>query len=317
MTFGGTCGTNSSPKHLRSAYHFDRLKILLPYFSQVPIGRIPQGTRNASSAPHAHATEQVSDTTVNRDLEALRHMLYWAVDEGLLAGESVVSDAARSRAAKARIVMTVAEEDRLLNAGLAPSPPDHHRRALHRYAARGDPDPAMGACRSHPWTAFRNPFQNGRGEEGLRFHSRKSFFPSLPENRKPRVVFLFKDPTDPRNQNCLEGRYSPSGHPLLPVHDLTTRASTAAYGIPAVMQEVRKALMGHSSGEARTVSTPTSSFPLSAKRSGSSTAWSNSNSKRHKETLMTAQKTGDPATPRSPANGSKRNGNRGRKEARV
>ena len=64
-------------------YHLDRLKVLLPYFAETPIGRI---TKNLAQAyrKHRHALKRLTDTTVNRDLECLRHLLYWALDEGLL-----------------------------------------------------------------------------------------------------------------------------------------------------------------------------------------------------------------------------------------
>jgi len=65
-------------------YHIDRLKLLLPYWGKTEIGRITKAGAREYRA-HRHRTKKnLSDTTVNRDLEALRHMLFWSVDEGIL-----------------------------------------------------------------------------------------------------------------------------------------------------------------------------------------------------------------------------------------
>ena len=64
-------------------WHFERLKILLPYWGDVPIGRIHKAMV-ADYRRRRHAEKKITETTVNRDLEALRHLLFWAVDEGLL-----------------------------------------------------------------------------------------------------------------------------------------------------------------------------------------------------------------------------------------
>jgi integrase len=101
----------ASPK----PYHLDRLKILLPYFSEVPIGRIHKGLAREFRA-NRHAQKQVSDTTINRDLEALRHMLYWAADEGLLAANPLARMPLVRERRKPRMVMNVGEEVRLLAA---------------------------------------------------------------------------------------------------------------------------------------------------------------------------------------------------------
>src|SRR5258708_17017682 len=65
-------------------YHLDRLKVLLPYFGESPIGRISKpGVREFRRDRHKEKPK-LSETTLNRDVEVLRHLLYWAVDEGFL-----------------------------------------------------------------------------------------------------------------------------------------------------------------------------------------------------------------------------------------
>jgi site-specific recombinase XerD len=65
---------------------------------------------------YRHTQKQVSDTTVNRDLEGLRHILYWAVDEGFLATNPLSRMPLVRERRIPRRVMSVAEEGRLLQA---------------------------------------------------------------------------------------------------------------------------------------------------------------------------------------------------------
>src|ERR1700674_4594248 len=67
----------------RKQWHIDRLKVLLPHWSEIPIGQIHK-SMVTEYRRRRHAAKTVTDTTINRDLEALRHILFWAVDEGLL-----------------------------------------------------------------------------------------------------------------------------------------------------------------------------------------------------------------------------------------
>ena len=80
------------------AYHRDRAKMLLPFFSETPIGQITKNDiaryrkhrheehrRKATNADH----KPLSETTVNRDIEVIRHLLFWAVDEGFIAANPI------------------------------------------------------------------------------------------------------------------------------------------------------------------------------------------------------------------------------------
>lgn len=94
-------------------YHLDRLKVLLPYWSETAIGRITRAAARDYRAAR-HAAKSISDTTVNRDLEALRHMLFWAVDEGLLLTNPLSRVQMIRRRPVPRLVVSVEEEDKLL-----------------------------------------------------------------------------------------------------------------------------------------------------------------------------------------------------------
>jgi integrase len=64
-------------------YYIERTKALLSYFADTPLCEI---TRPLADEFRRHRKDRaaVKDATVNRDLEAMRRILFWAVDEGIL-----------------------------------------------------------------------------------------------------------------------------------------------------------------------------------------------------------------------------------------
>ncbi len=64
-------------------YHTERLNKLLPYFGDLPLNEVTR-LQAEEYRRHRKNADRVTDTTVNRDLEALRHILFYAVDRGLL-----------------------------------------------------------------------------------------------------------------------------------------------------------------------------------------------------------------------------------------
>lgn len=96
-------------------WHRDRLKPLLPFFGDIAISRIGRSqVRQYRQARHQSKT--LTETTLNRDIECLRHLLYWALDEGFLA----VNPLARIQLARIRRkkkpVLSLEEEKLLLQA---------------------------------------------------------------------------------------------------------------------------------------------------------------------------------------------------------
>jgi len=94
-------------------FHVERSKAFLPYFAEKPIGAI---TKNEiiRYRRERHKQKKLSETTLNRDVEVLRHVLFWAVEEGILAANPL----ARSRLPRARRIkrpiLSITEEERLL-----------------------------------------------------------------------------------------------------------------------------------------------------------------------------------------------------------
>ena len=114
MTFGDLAArflAEGAPK----PYHADRLKVLLPFWRETPIGRI---TKNMTRAyrESRHREKQLTDTTVNRDLECARNILFWAVDEGLLLTNPLSRMRLERERKRKRPVLSLAEEDLLLAA---------------------------------------------------------------------------------------------------------------------------------------------------------------------------------------------------------
>jgi integrase len=96
-------------------WHLDRLKVLLPFFGEFSIGRITKNlTREYRQWRHRH--KALTDTTVNRDLECLRHILFWAVDEGLLLTNPLSRMRLERERKRKRPVMSLDEEELLLQA---------------------------------------------------------------------------------------------------------------------------------------------------------------------------------------------------------
>jgi integrase len=96
-------------------HHLDRLKHLLPYFEEYLLRSITRATVREYRAAR-HAAKSMSDATINRDVAVLRHLLYWAVDEGLLVSNPLARLRLAPERRAPRPVLTIHEEDLLLTA---------------------------------------------------------------------------------------------------------------------------------------------------------------------------------------------------------
>ncbi len=162
MTFGELAAlflAESGPK----PYHVDRLKILLPYFADTTIGDINRGVAREYRKYRHEKKKPISETTVNRDLEVLRHILFWAVDAGYLAANSLSRMPMVRERRKARPVMSL---DRGSTTALTrgTTPPSARRlRPRLWHEARGTSHAALGAYRLYPSAALSHSLQNGGG----------------------------------------------------------------------------------------------------------------------------------------------------------
>jgi integrase len=228
-------------------YHLDRLKVLLPYFADYPIGRITKGLVR-SYRTRRHSEKQLSETTLNRDIEVLRHLLYWAVDEGLLTTNPIARVPMVRERRKPRPIMNLAEEDKLLLAA-APHLQPIIVIALDTGMRRGElltqrfehidlnrqvlsvthSKTAEGEAREIPLTARLVALLSARAKcDGL--------------------VLTFKARPLTRIKTAWKTAIRRAGIRTFRFHDLRHTFNTRLMEA-GVMPDVRKALMGHSSGE--------------------------------------------------------------------
>jgi integrase len=246
MTFGELAARFLAGGESR-AWHLDRLKVLLPYWSETPIGRIHK-SMVADYRRRRHAQKTITDTTVNRDLEALRHILFWAVDEGFLAVNPLTRLRLVPERRKPRSVMSVEEERKLL-AAAAP-----HLREI--VATSLDTGMRRGELLNQRWEhvdfnrkllfVSRSKTAGGEGREiplTERVHS------LLFSRRQPEgLVFTFHNRPVRIIKTAWKAAIRRAGIRYYRFHDLRHTFNTRLMEA-GVMQEIRKALMGHSTGE--------------------------------------------------------------------
>jgi integrase len=229
------------------AYHLDRLKLLLPFFTDCTIGSIHKGLVREYRA-RRHHERNVSDTTINRDIEAFRHILYWAVDEGFLSANPLARIRMERERRKPRPILALAEEDGLL-AAAAP-----HLKPI--IIAALDTGMRRGEILQQRWEhidldrqlLFVTRSKTAEGE-AREIPLTGRLLALLMAIRKPDgTVFTFRERPLHRIKTEWKAALRRSGIRLLRFHDLRHTFNTRLMEA-GVMQEVRKALMGHSSGE--------------------------------------------------------------------
>ena len=229
-------------------YHVDRLKVLLPYFADTPIGEITKGAaREYRKYRHEHK-KPLSETTVNRDLEVLRHLLFWAADEGYLAANSLSRMPMVRERRKARAVMSLEDEARLL--------PQAAPHLLPLVIAALDTGMRRGELLTQRWEhvdfsrrlLFVTHSKTAGGEAREIPLTTRLFELLSAAPRTEGLVFLFKGRPLHNIKKAWATAIRRAGIRYYRFHDLRHTFNTRLMEA-GVMQEVRKALMGHSSGE--------------------------------------------------------------------
>lgn len=228
-------------------YHLDRLKVLLPHFGECPIGRISKPLVR-DYRKERHAEKRLTETTVNRDVEVLRHLLYWAVDEGFLT----VNPLARIRLVRGRRqprpVMSLSEETKLI-AAAAPHLGPIIIAALDTGMRRGE---LLSQRREH--IDFNRhvllvTHSKTAGGEAREIPLSARLAALLSACHKPEeLIFTFKDRPIHRIKTAWKAAVRRAGIRYFRFHDLRHTFNTRLMEA-GIVQDVRKALMGHSSGE--------------------------------------------------------------------
>jgi integrase len=228
-------------------YHLDRLKMLLPYFGECPIGRVSKPLVR-EYRKERHAEKRLTETTLNRDVEVLRHLLYWALDEGFLTANPLARIRLVRARRKPRPVMNVAEEAKVI-AAAAPHLAPIIIAALDSGMRRGE---LLTQRREHidfnrrVLLVTHSKTAGGEARE-IPLTARLAELLSASPNREG-LVFTFKGRPLCRIKTAWKAAIRRAGIRYSRFQDLRHTFNTRLMEA-GVVQDVRKALMGHSSGE--------------------------------------------------------------------
>jgi integrase len=246
MTFGALYArflANGSAK----AWHIDRSKPLLPYWSDLPIGRIHKSLA-VDYRRKRHAEKLLTDTTINRDLEALRHILFWAAEEGLLLANPLAHLRLVPERRRPRTVISLAEECKLL-AACAP-----HLGSI--IVAAVDTGMRRGELLHQRWEHIdfnrkvlfvtRSKTAGGQGRE---IPLTERVYSLLVSKRQPEgLVFTFQNRPIKAVKTAWKAAIRRACIRYYRFHDLR-HAFNSRLMEAGVIQDVRRVLMGHSTGE--------------------------------------------------------------------
>ena len=254
MTFGELytkfiAEADVKPHHLERARHF------LGFFADMPIGQITKNDavryRKLRHEWHRRKygkdAKPLSETTVNRDLEVVRHILFWAADEGFIQGNPLTRVRMVRERRVRRPVIPVGEEVKLL-AACAP-----HLRAIVTVAI--DTGMRRGELLNERWEDVDFDRQvisvthskTAEGEQRLipmtgRVHA------LLASLRKPSgIVFTYDDRPIRKVKTGWAGALRRAKLPHYRFHDLR-HAFNSRLAELGVIADIRKELMGHSRG---------------------------------------------------------------------
>jgi integrase len=245
MTFGALAArfiaTGGPRKH-----HLDRLRILLPYFSDVPITEITKAM--ATEFRMRRKTDAaVSDATINRDLSVVKRLLYWAVDERLLNANPLTRMRMERERKTKRSVLGLDDEQLLLGAA-----PQHLRRLA---IAALDTGMRRGELFHQRWEDLdfgrrvlfvtRSKTPEGEARE---IPLTNRLFNLLWDSREDEgFVFTYQGLRLGTIKRTWKTTLRRSGIKPFRFHDLRHTFNTRLMEA-GVVQDIRKALMGHSSG---------------------------------------------------------------------
>jgi integrase len=245
MTFGDLAARFLASGSVRP-HHIYHLKFLLPFFADTAVLRLTKSLADEFRRQR-QTGKSTKDATVNRDLSVLRHILYWGVDEQLLLANPLARlKMARERRIR-RQVLSVAEEISLLAAAKG------HLRAM--IIAALDTGMRRGEITSQLWEDIdlsrkllfvtRSKTPEGESREiplTDRLHEH------LLKNRKDTgLVVSFRDRPIRIVKSTWKTALKNAGLRHIRFHDLRHTFNTRLMEA-GVLQEIRMALMGHSSG---------------------------------------------------------------------
>lgn len=234
---------DSPPK----AYHKERLKIILPYFANHEIGQIIKALIRQYRA-FRHSKKKLTETTINRDVECLRHILYWAVDNGILPANPLARLRLEKPRRKKRPVMSVEDELKVIKVS-AP----HLQRII---ICAIDSGMRRGEILSQVWSDIdfsrrvisvtHSKTADGEHRE-IPLTSRLFEMLSKEQNRDG-LIFTFKGESIQRIKTAWKGSLKRAKVQHYRFKDLRSTFNSRLIEA-GVIKDVRKELMGHSRNE--------------------------------------------------------------------
>jgi len=247
MTFGELAAKFIAAE-VATAYHLGRLDVLLPFWADVPVLRITKGLAQEYRVGRHKQNPKLSDATVNRDLSVLRHVLYWALDNSLMAANPLARMRLVPERRTKKRVLSVAEEVALL-ASCA-----KHFRPIVLMAV--DTGLRRGELLQQLWqdvdlerrilSVTRSKTAQGDSRE---LPLTERVFPYLEERRSPEgLIFTYNEKPIHLVKTAWKKALQRSGVRRLRFHDLRHTFNTRLLEA-GIIQDVRKALMGHASND--------------------------------------------------------------------
>jgi integrase len=221
--------------------------MLLPFWGDIQLRSITKGTiREYRLERLAH--KKLTETTLSHDLAVVRHLLIWALEEGIIA----VNPLPRLRLARARKrrrpILSWAEEQLLLAYAAPHMRPiilaaidTGMRRGELLHQRREDVDLDRGLlCVTHSKTA-------GGEQREIPLTDRMRCTLAV-SNQRSGLLFTFNDQPISQIKTAWKGALRRSGIRPLRFHDLRHTFNTRLLEL-GIIADVRKALMGHSLGD--------------------------------------------------------------------
>lgn len=230
-------------------HHKYHLQFLEPFFGEYPALRITKSLADEyrRARQMRDPKHPVKDSTINRDLSVIRHILYWAVDEQIIAANPL----ARMRMARERRtrrqVLSVAEEELLL--GVAKG----HLRTMTIIAL--DTGMRRGEITGQRWDdvdfaqgvlyVTRSKTPEGESREIPLTNRLRELL--LSDHKSNGLIITFRDKPVRIIKRAWKTALKHAGIRHVRFHDLRHTFNTRLMEA-GVLQEVRMALMGHSAG---------------------------------------------------------------------
>jgi integrase len=246
ITFGAIAARfiASGSAHRHHLYH---LKFLLSFFADRPALRITKAVADEFRKARRASNPAIKDATVNRDLSVLRHILYWAVDEQLIAANPLARLKMAPERRIRRQILSLAEEALLLGAA------KDHLRAMAVIAL--DTGMRRGEITSQRWEdidfsqkILSVTHSKTAGGESREIPLTDRLYTFLLDCRKAEgLVIEFHGQAVRIVKRTWKTALRNSGIRHIRFHDLRHTFNTRLMEA-GILQEVRMSLMGHSTG---------------------------------------------------------------------